>query len=129
MPTPLTLYPLIKVATSTLSTASAMTTVSGAFAETNSGTAIDSHTGYGELWPLSRATSNTWAGGGSLGAASSNGWLFDSTLLENQQLVAGTYTFAVTLNADATPVVDLYFTAYKRSSGGTFTTIGTISLT
>src|SRR5579859_5263426 len=100
MPTPLTLYPLVKVATSTLSTASALATTSGAFAEVNSGTAIDAHTGYGELWPLSRATSNTWAGGGSLGAASSNGWLFDSRLLEGQQIVAGTWTFAITLNAD-----------------------------
>lgn len=123
MPTSLTLYGT-NGASSTLGTAEGAVASTGASGNVVAGTVIGTSTGYSEIY--SSGSSNTWAGAGSLGSPSGHGFLYDSTALEGQNIIAGNWQPIFRFNVNAGSVVaDLIIRAYKRSSGGTYTAIGT----
>lgn len=115
-------------AATTVTTANTLVTGTGATA-TTVGTRCGSasQTGYGELH--AQTFSSNWPASGSIGAASGNGWLLDATTLEGQTIAAGNWTptlnlryFAASTGAVAT--ADIHVRAFKRSSGGIYTQIG-----
>jgi hypothetical protein len=116
-------------ASSTLSSAAAMFNATGGTGTTNN-SVIGTATGYGQNYGLGNA--GAWAASGSIGSPDGNGWLFDSTVLEGQTIVAGNWSGTMKMRTgtlNQTVVGDLYWRAYKRSSGGVYTAIGTLSLT
>lgn len=67
---------------------------------------------------------------GALGSPSGHGFLLDSTLLEGHTIPAGNWTASLRHKITSGSITaDLYVRAYKRSSGGVYTLIGTMSLT
>jgi hypothetical protein len=112
----------------TLTTAMELVTASGGATVAGTGTKVGTVTGYGEV--TSQGSLATWAGAGSIGTPTGLGWLFDVTTLEGQTIAAGTWTIAHHwFNSGTTPITaDLYGRVYKRSSGGVYTLIGTLSL-
>jgi len=112
-------------ASSTLSTAASMASVAGG-ASSSKDTKLGTATGYSELFGL--GTAGAWSGAGSIGAVSGNGWLWDVTTLEGQQIISGNWTPTLRLQiaGGGTPSVtaSLYVIAYVRSSGGSYTQIG-----
>lgn len=86
--------------------------------------------GYGDIHGL--GTGGAWDGLGSLPSPPlGNGWLFDSTLLEGQTIASGTWTcvFRLLRGTYTTFTGTLYCTFWKRSSTGTYTSIGSGSVT
>lgn len=77
---------------------------------------------------------------GAIGSPSGKGFLWDVTTLEGQQLVSGNYGGIIRLNASqfsggsgltqaGTLTADVVVRVYKRSSGGVYTNIVTMTLT
>lgn len=126
--TNLTLYGTL-LDSPTLATGKQAVTVGGA-SSAGYDNALGSATGYSELIP--EGTTSAWAALGALpGSATGNGYLLDSTILEGRTLQG---SYSDTLRAriyggtgDAT--ADFYTRIYKRSSEGSYTLIGTLSLT
>jgi hypothetical protein len=116
-------------ASSTLSTAGLLVNATGASGNGQSTTKCSTSTGYSEIYAL--GTTNAWAAGGAIGAPSGNGWLFDVTTLEAQQLAAGTYTPKIRAKISVGSAnVDMYANVYKLANDlTTYTLIGTCSLT
>ena len=126
---------LTNAASATLATANQLYSTSGSPATTNTYSRVGTATGYGEL--VSQGTTGAWAAGGSISAPTGKGFLFDVTTLEGQQFAAGNWSGTVRLNCaqngNAAPnagtlTADIIMRAYKRSSGGTYTNIVTITL-
>jgi hypothetical protein len=117
-------------ASTTLSTAGLLVSVTGASGNGQSTTKCGTSTGFSEMYAL--GTANAWQAAGSLAAVtpSGNGWLYDTTALENQQLAAGTYTPAIRAKISVgTATADMYVNVYKVASDlVTYTLIGTCSL-
>ena len=128
MTTALTAYGTF-VASTTLTSAGTLLTNLGSPTTGTKTTTISTNTGYGEVTSLS---SGTWAGGASLPAPSGKGWLLDSTVLEGQTIAAGNWTptlrFQLAVATSGTITGDIYLRAYKRSSSGVYTLIGTCVL-
>lgn len=125
--TALTCYGTVTVST-TLATASTLATVTGGTATTK-GTRCGSgaQLNWGEL--VSQGTTTAWAGAGSIGSPSGKGWLLDATTLEGQTIAAGNWTPTLSLRYFGTATgfitnCDMHVRAYKRSSGGVYTQIG-----
>ena len=117
-------------AASTLSTACTILTGTGASA-VGKDTKIGTATGWAELY--SQGNASAWAALGAIGAPSGHGWLWDTTTLEEQELIAGNWTptFRLTLNGGLTGNVtaDLVMRAYVyNATSQTYTLIGTMTL-
>lgn len=124
--TALTVY-LSNVATSTLSTAASLASTTGGTIAGDS-SLIGTSTGWGEVYGL--GNSGAWAAAGSIGSPSGNGWLWDVTTLEAKTISAGTWSSTVRIRfSNGTGTVNVSTRFYKRSSGGTYTSIGTCSTT
>lgn len=76
---------------------------------------------FGQLYAQGNAAN--WPNLSAIGAPDGNGFLDDSTTLESQQIIAGTWTpsLRMTLSAGTTFTADVYMRAYKRSTGGIYT--------
>lgn len=125
--TALTVYSLDIASVSTLTTAGTLASTTGGTGATKDTKApVAPATGYSELFAL--GTTNAWSGAGSIGSPSGNGWIWDVTTLEAQTILAGNWTPTVRLQVagGGTPslTADIHVRAYKRSSGGTYTQIG-----
>jgi hypothetical protein len=125
--TSLTVYGTSTASASTLTTANILVTGTGA-ASTTVGTRCGSgfQTAWGELH--SQAFATAWPVSGAIGAASGHGWILDATTLEGQLIAAGNWTPTLNLrylSANGTATADIHVRAFKRSSGGTYTQIGT----
>lgn len=126
MVTVLSVYSTNTAAT-TISTANKLMTGTGAGTTNVFSSKCGTSTGYSEVY--AQGTTNNWSAAGSLGSPSGNGFLLDSTLLEGQQIVSGTWTprFRGRVS-NGTAVVDVYVRAY-RYDGSTYTAIGTMTIT
>lgn len=115
-------------ASSTLTTAGLLVSVTGASGNGQSTSKCGTSTGYSEVYGL--GTTLAWAAAGSIGSPSGNGWLFDTTSLEGQQIIAGTWTPLIRAKISVgTATADMYVRAYKLASDlTTYTLIGTCSL-
>jgi len=131
MATALTVY-ANNAASSTLSSANTLVSSSGTISQTSQTTAIGaspSTNTYGEV--TSQGTASTWPNLSSAPSPSGNGWLFDVTTLEAQQFIAGSWSGNIKLRCTGGGSVtgNIIVRAYIRSSGGTYTSIGSITLT
>ncbi len=124
--TVLTVYPT-NLASTTLATANQLlANVTGA-SNTTRNTKVGTSTGYGELW--SQGNAAAWAAAGSIGTPSDHGWLLDSTLLEGSTIPSGNWTPTMRgALSIGTATADIIVRFYRRSSGGVYTAIGTITL-
>jgi hypothetical protein len=113
----------------TLSSAGLLVSVTGASGNGQNTTKVGTTTQYVEIF--GNGTTAAQTGVGSIPAATGNGWLFDTTLLEGQQIVAGTYTPLIRAKVSGgTASVDMYVRFSKLAADLiTYTTIGTCSLT
>lgn len=127
---------LTNAASSTLATANQLYSISGSPGTTNTYSRVGTATGYGEL--VAQGTTGAWAAGGSIGAPTGKGFLFDVTTLEGNQFAAGNWNGTVRINCaqngNAAPnagtlTADIIMRAYKRTSGGVYTNIVTITFT
>ncbi|SRR5258708_2714646 len=125
MPTALTVLG-VNTASSTLSTAHQLVTSTGGTANTSNTTTINASTGFGELY--ASGNSAAWAAGSvnTAIAPSGNGFLYDVTTLEGQQIVAGSWVPIPRLSVfTASITADIYVRAYRyNSSTLTYTSIG-----
>lgn len=118
----------INTASTTLATAMQLVSTNGGATVGGTGTKVGQATGFGEL--LSQGTTNNWPSLGSIGNPSGDGWLFDNALLEGQTIAAGVWTLAHHLlnNGTNSYTADIIVRVWKRSSGGIFTAIGSVTL-
>lgn len=113
--TSLTLYGLSSAA-STIATAAQMTASSGGSSTTTRNTLIGQSTGFGEI--AAEGTASAWQGLYSLLAPSGMGFLFDVTILEQQQINAGNWTPSIELNTSVGSVTaDIYARVYLYYNG------------
>lgn len=120
--------------TATASTTSALTAtgkelLTATPATTSSiSTTIAKATGYTELRSVTANTGGLLAGTPTATAnpgPSNNGWIWDATSLEGQQLSAGTYNVSIRVQASSTSISSAFYVRlFKRSSSGSFTSIG-----
>jgi hypothetical protein len=94
------------------------------------GNLIGTATGWDEIWPLGKA-STVWAAAGAQGTPTGHGALLDGVLLDYQTFVAGTMdsTYRVRLSAGSGVTATFVRRIYKRSSGGTYTLLATLTKT
>jgi hypothetical protein len=121
---------LTNAASTTLTTAEQLYSTSGTpTTATSATTKIGTATGYGELY--SQGNASAWGAGGSAPAPSGHGFLWDVTTLEAQTMASGNWSATLNLikNAGANAVADIHVRAYKRSSGGVYTSIVDMVLT
>jgi len=114
--------------TSTLSTAAKMT---NNVSSNGSVSGFTTHVGTGTGWGEMRCSNGTgsWQSLGSAGSPSGNGFLWDVTTLEGTTLQTGNWTISLRFGGISKAITgSLLFRAYKRSSSGTYTAIGTASL-
>lgn len=123
--TALTLYGS-NVASTTLTSACKLSTTTGGTETTVTTTGPASGNGYVEI--LSQAA--TASLNASIPSPDGKGWLFDVTTLENCTISAGNWSasFGCQDSAGSGPVQSFTIRFYKRSSGGTYTSIGSLTL-
>lgn len=125
---------LADAAATTISTAKKLYSIVGA---ANSGypfyaTTFGSSTGYGEIH---NTNFTGWNAGASIGSQSGNGFLWDVTTLEGQQILSGNWSPTIRLTSmlggspTGTISCSILVRASKYSSGGTYTTIMTATAT
>ena len=107
---------------STLPSANMLYTLSGGSAVLNTATTLGTAKGWGEV--TSQGTTAAWfASTTTPPRPTNNGFLWDSTALEGNDLVAGTYTASLRLNTIGTGATsitaDIHCRIWKRLSGGT----------
>lgn len=123
MTTALTCYAITTNST-TLSTARELISASGGAQGTGVSTKVGNNTtGWFEEYSQGNGTATIV---GSQGSADGHGFLFDVTTLENQTIVSGSWVFTFNfamLSASSTMTGTMNYRAYKRSSGGTYTSI------
>jgi hypothetical protein len=123
--TTLTSY-LTSSAATTIATANLLSDSAPA-SETNNVTKIGKTTGYCELYAQGSGGGGC-TGSTSIPAPSGNGFLWDVTTLEAQQILSGNWTGAMKLAINKTGVTATgYMRAFKYSSDGTYTPIATSS--
>jgi hypothetical protein len=112
---------------STVPTAGLLVDTTGASGNSQATTKVGTSTGYFQMY--AQGTGTLASPGGSIGAADGNGWLFDSLVLEQQTLSAGVFTPIIRAKISVgSATADMYVRVYKRLSGGSYSTIGTLSL-
>lgn len=123
--TALTLYGS-NVASTTLTSACKLSTTTGGTETTVTTTGPASGNGYVEF--LSQGGTATL--NASIPAPTGKGWLYDSTALEGQTIAAGNWSasFGAQDNAGSGPVQSYTLGLFKRSSGGTYTSIGNLTI-
>jgi len=122
--TSLTTYGTNTAAT-TVTTANTLVTGTGAAGTTVGTRCGTSVTGWGELH--AQAFAGNWPASGAIGSASGNGWLLDATTLEGNSILAGNWTPTLNLryfSSNGAATADINVRAFVRSSGGTYTQIG-----
>jgi hypothetical protein len=121
--TPFSLYGRTS-ASSTLSTAATLASSTGGIATTVN-TTVPAGSGYYELFGLGGTSSAQ----GSLPSPSAKGWLYDVTSLEGKNILSGTWllTGTIAVGSGTIPNCTLTLRAYKRSSGGTYTAICSVT--
>ena len=87
---------------------------------TNQGETIGTATGYGQL----DAAYSSWPALGALGSPDGNGWLWDVTTLEGQQIVSGNWTPTYTLLVSVGSITADIYTRFYVWNSGTYTQIG-----
>ncbi len=125
MTTSLSVYGL-NGASATLPGAHTLATATGGTGA-NISTKVGTATGWGEI----QGSSNPWGALGSIGSQSGGGWLLDSTLLEGQELIAGTWGASIRLSTSAgsiTATITMRASKYNATSA-TYTTIGSLTST
>jgi hypothetical protein len=130
--TPLTAF-ISDVASGTLSSAGQLRTASGGAVDNAKTCLVGTATGFGQLYALGNA--GAWlahAAGAITDAACNpdgNGFLFDVTTLEGQDVAAGTWTPVIRIGTvTGTCTADLYARAFRRTSGGVYNLIGSAML-
>ena len=119
--TALTVYPTGTASASTLTTADTLATSAPA-AETSHTTKTGKLLAWGELF--AQGSTGTWPAGTSEPAPSGHGFILDTTTLEGQSIIAGTWTPSIKLSSSSgTVTADIHFRAYKRTSAGVYTQI------
>lgn len=123
-------------AASTVATANQLYTAIGSPSFSQKYSRVGTATGWGEV--TSQGTTSAWAAAGSIGSQSGKGFLYDSTFMEGKQISAGTITGNIRFNcarngdagnAQGTITADISVRLSKRASGGTYTTILTMTKT
>lgn len=103
-----------------------LVSVTGASGNGQPTTKVGTSTGFSEI--PGRGTAANWQGLAAMGSPSGAGWLLDSTILQGQQIIAGTWTPKTRAKISVgTATADMYVNAYKYV-GGAYTLIGTCSL-
>lgn len=128
MTTALTVF-YSNAASSTLSTANQLYSASGTPTTVQTLTELDASTGYGEI--CSQGSATAWAALGAIGNPTGKGFLWDVTTLEGNSFVAGNWSAAIRLNSQQGQAFQgaIFVRAWKRSSGGVYTLIVSMSLT
>ena len=123
--TALTLYGS-NVASSTLGTACKLADTTGGTETNVTTTGPSSGNGYVEIFSQA-ATASLNA---SLPSPDGKGWLYDNTNLENQTISTGNWSASIAVKdtAGSGPVQSFVIRFYKRSSGGVYTSIGSLTL-
>lgn len=123
--TSLTLYGS-NVASTTLTSACKLADTTGGTETNVTTTGPSSGNGYVEIFSQA-ATASLNA---SLPSPDGKGWLYDNTNLENQTISAGNWSASIAVKdtAGSGPVQSFVIRFYKRSSGGTYTSIGSLTL-
>lgn len=126
MTTALNLYGT-NAASTTMPNAGLLVSVTGASGNGQSTTKIGTTTQYVEIF--ANGTTALQTGVVSIGSPTGHGWLFDTTSLEGQQIIAGTWTPLIRAKvSDGTINADMYVRAYKLAADLiTYTAIGTCS--
>ncbi len=130
MTTALVAY-LTATMSTTLTTANKLYVTSGSPTVQENLVLIGTANGYGEI--CSQGSVSAWAALGSIGAPTGKGWLLDSNVLDNQQLVIGAYSGSLRsgfkLAGNSANVV--YYQRWWKytASGGTYTAIITLTST
>src|SRR5579859_5938985 len=111
----------------TLSTADQLVSTQAGTTSSGQTTKVGLLTGWGEIF--AQGSIATWPALGAIGSPSGNGWLFDVTTLEAQTIIAGNWQWTEKSRITAgTATVDMVVRFYKRSSGGVYTLIVSITL-
>lgn len=123
--TALTLYGS-NVASTTLATACKLADTTGGTETNVTTTGPSSGNGYVEIF----AQAATASLNASLPSPDGKGWLYDNTNLENQTISTGNWSASIAVKdtAGSGPVQSFVIRFYKRSSGGTYTSIGSLTL-
>jgi hypothetical protein len=123
--TPLSVYG-INTASSTLSTANKLVNQANGTIRIQTATTIpnDNTANWIEL----NSQGGTTTSNAVAPAPSGKGWLYDSTVLESVNLNTGAYTASLNLQTSLSYIgVNILMRWYKRSSGGVYTLIGTVT--
>jgi len=123
---PLTVYGSAAAST-TLITADKLATTLGGTETSSRTTAPASGT---SLWMEALSQGGTGTTNASIPAQSGNGWLLDSALLENQSMNSGNWSASVAVRdfTRSLTLGNMTIRFSKRSSGGVYTTIGSLTL-
>ena len=127
MTTSLTTYGS-NVSAGSLTTAGQMAITTGG-TDASVTTKVGTHVNYGEIYALGNTAA--WAAAAVIGATpSGNGWLLDSSLLSQQQIIAGNWSPTLNLRVGAGMLtVDMYVRAWAfDTSNNSYTPIGTMLL-
>lgn len=121
MPTPLTVY--LTSTNDTLVTTAKQLTPSAPAGELSNGSKVGKSTGWGVLW--AQGNSGAWAGGASEPTFGDvHGFILDSTLLEGQQIVAGSWSCSIKLSLNTSSLTaTAHVRVGARSSAGVYTQI------
>lgn len=118
------------VAASTVSTADKLSSTTGG-TETTNNTTAPNDAGNNE-WIEVLSQGGTAAANASIPAPTGKGWLFDVTTLEGQMIAAGNWSdiFNISISGGAGLITLVTSTVrfYRRSSGGIYTSIGSITV-
>ena len=125
-PTPLAVY-LSGQAASTMSSANQMYTTSGTPSTTYKSSTVGTAKNYGEV--TSQGTTAAWPALSSMPAPTGHGWLLDNTSLEGQTIASGNWSGTVALNLTSGNVTANINVRLWKYSGGSYTQIGTMTLT
>lgn len=116
---------------STLTTADVMSTTTGGTETTTSATTAPTDFANNEYIEI-LSQGGTATGHASIPAPTGHGWLLDATTLEGQTIASGNWSaivnFKITSSFQST-LGSVTIRFYKRSSGGTYTSIGSIAVT
>jgi len=122
--TALTLY-LTNTAASSVASANGLITPAASSNASNT-TMIGTSTGYGEV--ISQGSGAAWPNAGGIGAASGHGWIYDTTALEGQQIVAGNWTPTLQCSVSSGSIAADLILNVSVYRAGVYTSIGSMSL-
>lgn len=123
MPTPLTVY-LTNTADTLITTANQLSTTAPS-SETSTATKIGTSTGWVELFAQGTTVNNV---GASAPNPDGNGFIWDVTTLQGNQIDSGTLTATLSFSVSVGSIKALIsFRLFKRSANGSYTQISSVS--